>query len=313
LLISYLSYSRFREEGASAGYLAIAIFTAALAMLSKETGAMFPWLLIAYEALRETPPGTARGWKQFVWTLPFFAVVGIYAVVRTALFGRNLGPGPGGSRLTAFADAPLVLIAYLRNLLWSFRLSFFYPVEWGASWTYLKGIGVVLVAVIVTWLWIRYRDRPGVRLQLLWTMILFVPPLVAVSTFVKEDWVHDRHMYSVSVPFCLIVAALLTDPKLPRRASIVVSMVILLLLSLETAVQVPRFSDGEWLRAMLWHIVTMHSHCTIIRAMRSLFRSTALPRSSGREIRGSTEVLPRRWAGLAATRRRRQNMQRHWN
>jgi hypothetical protein len=244
LLISFLSYSRFREEGASAGYLAIAIFTAALAMLSKETGAMFPWLLIAYEALRETPPGTARGWKQFVWTLPFFAVVGIYAVVRTALFGRNLGPGPGGSRLTAFADAPLVLIAYLRNLLWSFRLSFFYPVEWGASWTYLKGIGVVLVAVIVTWLWIRYRDRPGVRLQLLWTMILFVPPLVAVSTFVKEDWVHDRHMYSVSVPFCLIVAALLTDPKLPRRASIVVSMVILLLLSLETAVQVPRFSDG---------------------------------------------------------------------
>ncbi len=108
----------------------------------------------------------------------------------------------------------------------------------------MKGSGVVLTVVIAAWLWIHYRDRPGVRLQLLWTMILFVPPLVAVSTFVKEDWVHDRHMYLVSVPFCLIIAALLTDPKFPRKASIVVSSLILLILSLETAVRVPRFSDG---------------------------------------------------------------------
>jgi tetratricopeptide (TPR) repeat protein len=244
LLLSFLYYARFREEGASLGYLAAAVFAAALAMLSKETGAMLPWVLVAYEALRDLPRGASQWWKRYVWTLPFFAVVGVYAMVRTLLFGHNLGPGPGGSRLAAFADTPLVLIVYLRNILWPFRLSFFYPAELASQWTILKAIGVVLTVVLATFLWKHYRDRPGVRLQVLWAAILFVPPIVAVSTFVKEDRVHDRHMYLVSVPICLIAAALLTDLKLPRKAVVIASCLILAILFAETAVQVPRFSDG---------------------------------------------------------------------
>jgi hypothetical protein len=245
LLIAFLFYSQFREEqDASPAYLVIAVFSAALAMLSKETGAMLPWILIAYEALREMPPGTARRWKQFVWTLPFFTVVGIYGIVRTMLFGREVGSVPGTVRIGALADVPLVLLTYLRNLVWSFRLSFFYPSEWSSKWTFWKGSMVVLVVVIAALLWKHYRNRPAVRLQLLWTLILFVPPLLAVSTFVKEDWVHDRHMYAVTVPFLLVIAALLTDPRLTRKFSVVVSSLVLLVLLLETAVQVPRFSDG---------------------------------------------------------------------
>jgi protein O-mannosyl-transferase len=244
LLISFLAYARFREEGASQIYFSAAVVAAALAMLSKETGAMFPWALVAYEALREMPPGTRRNWKQFLWTLPFFGIVAAYAAVRTLLFGHNLGPGPGGNRLAALADVPLVLIAYLRNLLWSFRLSFFYPAEWAGQWSVLKACAVVAVVAAAALLWQHFRDRPNVRLQLLWAAIFFVPPLMAVSAFVREDWVHDRHMYLVSVPFFLLVAALLTDPKLPKNASLVACSVILLGLSVETAVQVPRFSDG---------------------------------------------------------------------
>jgi tetratricopeptide (TPR) repeat protein len=244
LLISFLSYSHFRERKASAGYLAIAVLTAALAMLSKETAAMFPWVLIAYEALREMPSGARRRWGQFAWTLPLFGVVASYVALRTLLFGHNLGPGPGGSRLAALADAPLVLIAYLRNFLWSFRLSFFYPVEWASQWTLPKAFAFGLAVALVVFLWQRYRNRPGVRLQMLWTAILFAPPVMAVSAFVKEDWVHDRHMYLVSVPFCLVLAAVLTDSKFPHRASVAASSLILLALLLETAVQVPRFSDG---------------------------------------------------------------------
>jgi tetratricopeptide (TPR) repeat protein len=244
LLVAFLLYSRFREQGGSPGYLCVSIFAAALAMLSKETAVMFPWILIAYEAMREMPSGMTRRWRQFAWTLPYFAVVGTYGIVRTVLFGRNLGPGAGGSRTAALVDAPLVLITYLRNLVWSFRLSFFYPSEWAANWSFLKAFGILLVLAITVLLWKYYRDRPAVQLQLLWMAIFFVLPVLGVITFVKEDWIHDRHMYLVSVPFCLLIAALLTDPKLPRKASIAVSAVILLVLSLETAVQVPRFSDG---------------------------------------------------------------------
>lgn len=245
VLVSFLLYAHFRErQSASVVYLVGAVFAAALAMLSKETGAMLPWVLVAYEALRENPPGTARKWLKYAWTLPFFAVVAAYLAVRTLLFGSNLGPGPGGSRMGAFADAPLVLLVYLRNLLWSFRLSFFYPAEWASKWSFLKGAGVLLILGVTAFLWIQYRTRPGLRLQLVWTAIFFALPLGAVFTFVKEDWVHDRHMYLVSVPFFLIVAALLTSPGLPRKASIVASAALLLVLAAETTVQVPRFSDG---------------------------------------------------------------------
>jgi hypothetical protein len=146
-LLSYLAYFRFREEGASPLYFIASLLAAALAMMSKETAAMLPWLLVAYEALREIPPGTQQSWKRFCWTLPFFAVVGAYVTVRTLLFGLNAGPGPGGSRIAALLDMPLVLVIYLYNLAWPFRLSFFYPAEWGSQWTLLKGATVVLVMI----------------------------------------------------------------------------------------------------------------------------------------------------------------------
>ncbi|HEX4641918.1 MAG TPA: tetratricopeptide repeat protein [Candidatus Acidoferrales bacterium] len=244
LIVSFLCYSRFREENASPGYLAIAVLAAALAMLSKETAAMYPWLLVVYEALRETPAGTTRRWKQLAWTLPFFAVVGIYSLARLLLLGRTVGTAPGSVRVDAFLDSPLVFLAYLRNMLWSVRLSFFYPTEWASQWTLLKGfeIGLVLLAAIL--IWNHFSERPLVRMQLPWAAILFIPPIVATSTFLKEDWVHDRHMYLVSVPLCLLAAALLADQKIPRNVSIAAGSAILAVLLVETAVQVPRFTDG---------------------------------------------------------------------
>jgi hypothetical protein len=242
-LISFLAYFEFREQGAAPLYFIASVLAAALAMMSKETAVMFPWLLVAYEALRGTPPGTRPSWKRYAWTLPFFAVVGVYAAARTLLFGLNTGQGPGGSRVTALLDIPLVLIVYLHNLLWPFRLSFFYPAQWGSQWTLLKGAAVVLVVLAAIFLWNRYRDRPGVRLQLLWAAILFVPAVMGVYAFLPEDWIHDRHMYLVSVPVCLIAAAFLMDPKWPAKASVIVSSIVLAVLLIDTAIQVPRFTD----------------------------------------------------------------------
>jgi Flp pilus assembly protein TadD len=178
-----------------------------------------------------------------LWTTPYFAVVGAYITVRTLLFGLNTGPGPGGSRLAALVDMPLVLVAYLRNLFWPFDLSFFYPVEWGSKWTFLRGIVLLLVLAAGVFLWTRYCQRAGVRLQILWAAILFVPAVLGVYTFVREDWIHDRHMYLVSLPICLIVAVLLTDSRFTTKTSVIVSSLVLASLLAGTALQVPRFSD----------------------------------------------------------------------
>jgi protein O-mannosyl-transferase len=246
-LISFLAYFRFREEGASPLYFAGSLLAAALAMLSKETAVMFPWALVAYEAMREapveTPARTEKFWKRFVWTLPFFAVVGAYAGVRAFLFGTSAELAPGGKHLAALLDTPLVLVVYLRNLVWPLRLSFFYPAEWSSQWTFLKSAAVALVMVVAAFLWRRYRDPRGVRLQLLWAALFFVPALLGIYTFPLEEWVHDRHMYLVSVPLCLIAAAVLTDPKWPGKTSVLASSIVLAALLINLAVQVPRFSD----------------------------------------------------------------------
>src|SRR5260370_18389975 len=173
-------------------------------MLSKETAAIFPLVPLAYDIRRESSPGPQRWRKRLVWTLPFFGVVAAYAAVRTLLSGRNLGPGPGTDRLSALWDAPLVLLTYLRNLLWPVRLSFFYPVEWSAQWTFGKGLAAVLVLIAGVFLWKGYEQRPGMRLKLLGTAILFVVPVACVSALRKEDWVHDRHMDLVTMPVCLM-------------------------------------------------------------------------------------------------------------
>jgi hypothetical protein len=263
-LISLLCYSEFRAESASPIYFVASVFAAAMAMMSKETAVMFPFLLVAYEALREGPSGWKQRGKGFVWTLPFFVVVGAYAVVRTLRFGLNTGPGPGGSRLTAFLDTPLVLVVYLRNLFWPFRLSFFYPVESVSEWTFLKGVTLGLVVAVTIFLWSRYRDRYGVRLQLLWTAILFVPAVLGVYTFVPEDWVHDRHMYLVSVPVCLLLATLSTDSRWSARTSVIASSIVLAILLIDTAAAVPRFSDDATIYASALNVAPrnrlVHEH-----------------------------------------------------
>jgi hypothetical protein len=178
-----------------------------------------------------------------LWTLPFFVVVAGYATVRTLLFGGNLGPGPGADRISVVRDAPLVLLVYLRNLLWPTRLSFFYPVEWSSQWRLAKAVAAALVLVTTVFLWKRYKDRAGMRLQLVWTAILFFIPLASVSALRKQDWVHDRHMYLVSVPFCLLAAGILTDLKLPQKASVIGASLVAGPLLVVTAMQLPKFKD----------------------------------------------------------------------
>lgn len=240
VLVAFLAYSRFREQPGCGWCLVASLLAGGLAMLSKETGAILPFLLVAYEALRERQPGSESWGKRLVWTLPFFGLVASYAAVRSL---GNLGPGPGASRVSAVLDIPLVLLTYIRGLLWPAQLSFYYPVEWSSEWTIGKAVAVALVLAAWIFLWKRYRERSGVRLQLLWLAILFAIPLSCVFAFRKEDWVHDRHMYTVSIPFCLMAAVLLTDGKLPRKSSIVASSLLATTLLVITAVQVPRFKD----------------------------------------------------------------------
>lgn len=247
-LASLLAYHRFRQEDRHFGWLIVSLIASALAMFSKENGLMVPWLVVAYEVFQGSPENTFLSYRRFLWSVPYFGLVGAYLAVRTFLFGLNLGPGPdiqGISRLAAFLKAPLVLLLYFRNFLWPLHLSFYYPVEWTSRWTAVKSCAFVLVLLAVWILWRRQRNRPAVRLLLIWTAILFLTPVSGVSIFRNGDWVHDRHMYVVSIPFCLLAATLLTHSGITLRGSLFAGSFVSLTLLLLTVGSVPRFEDSN--------------------------------------------------------------------
>jgi tetratricopeptide (TPR) repeat protein len=98
----------------------------------------------------------------------------------------------------------------------------------------------VLAAVLV---WNSYKNHSNVRVLLAWTAILLIPSALAVTTFITDEWVHDRHTYVASIPFCLLIARLLADVCQPAKRLVLVSSAILLLLAVDTYYQVPRFED----------------------------------------------------------------------
>jgi protein O-mannosyl-transferase len=247
-LVSLLAYHRFRQEDGHFGWLIVSLIASALAMFSKENGLMLPWLVVAYEVFRGSPENMSLSYRRFFWSVPYFGLVGAYLAVRTFLFGLNLGPGPdiqGISRLAAFLKAPLVLLLYFRNFLWPLHLSFYYPVEWTSRWTAVKSCAFVLVLLAVWILWRRQRNLPAVRLLLIWMAILFLTPVAGVSIFRNGDWVHDRHMYLVSIPFCLLAATLLTHSGITLRDSLFAGSLVSLTLLLLTVGSVPRFEDSN--------------------------------------------------------------------
>ncbi len=249
VLASFLAYANYRERaGWPAGWLLVSIAAAVLALLSKESALMYPLLLAAYELLRGDARLDAR-WKRCAPVIPFAAAAACYLAARSVLFGPNFGPGPGMNRLAALAYAPLVLAVYAKNLIWPRKLSFYYPVEWAGHWSIAKALAVILILAAGAWIWRRFRQDPGMRLLLAWTAILFITPLAAVSTFVPEDWVHDRHMYLVSVPFCLLAAALAAGVPLPHRPKWIAGWVVMGALVAMTSQQLGRFRDASTLWA----------------------------------------------------------------
>lgn len=242
-LAALLLYFRYREGGHVA-FLAASVAGAAAAILCKESAIVFPLLLVAYEAaLAHAAQAEPRGWKNYLRILPFFAVAAGYVAVRTVLFGFNAGPGPGENRLVALRDAPLAILIYLRNLFLPTHLSFYYPPEWSTGWTAVRTIALIVALLVVVLIWKRHKAGTPSRLLLLWTAVLFIPPVLALTTFGSDEWVHDRHVYLASIPFCLLIASLLAELCQPARRLVFAAAPVLLMLAVATWYQLPKFRD----------------------------------------------------------------------
>ncbi len=172
-----------------------------LALLSKETGAAFFLIILAFDySLRGRY--ILRRWSHY---LPYIAAFSIYLTLRfyalSGLAGKKMIEiTPWESIINV---APL-LTSYLWKLLVPVNLSVIYPFEPASYITEARTLGSLLVLALFIALIIYFRKRRTLFFTLLWIVIPLLPilylPVVSVGGFA------DRYLYLPSAAFAILIS-----------------------------------------------------------------------------------------------------------
>ena len=211
-LAACLTYIRFRE-GAGWHWLALSITCYAGALLSKETAAVLPLVLVCFEILGATPQSTSdrRHPARLRANAAYAAILAAYVGARAfALHGlaHRYGNDSVAASLAAF---PSLIWSYVRIMVVPTGLSPLYDPVHVSGFTAAQFVVPMLVfaaAVTVAW---HFRRNAALRLPLFLTawFALTLAPALAVFIFAPQsDGFHTRYLYLPSVAFCGLVAYL---------------------------------------------------------------------------------------------------------
>ena len=215
LLGSCLCYLNYQRTGMRRNY-AIAIIYFCLALLSNEVAAGFPLFLVAFERLNGKPARLRR-------SLPFFAVLALYAVLRKAVLGEPLPLDLADA--DAWTRLPVFIAEYLGQLAvpWPQPLFLDMPENWRVSFGAWPGLALLAAMVIVA---LRASRRPAL-LGMAWLTAFLVPPLAAA--FNPDALFALRSLYAASIGLSLLIAAA-AGPFLAARPTVTASLAGLFLL-----------------------------------------------------------------------------------
>lgn len=203
---------RERPEN-SVWWRAASLAAYACALLAKETAAVLPLLILAYEYLKPSS-ASQRVWFAGRWRkvlhemMPYLGITLLYFVVRLAVFHR-LGYVMGVlSTKTMLLTWPSLVLFYLRLLVFPLGLSAFYDIAYvmspNLSTFVLPAIGLGSIGAIL-WIWWRRSNSQVVALSSLWLIVPLLPVL-NLKIFMKGECAHDRYLYLPSVGFCILMA-----------------------------------------------------------------------------------------------------------
>lgn len=189
-----------------------------LAMFAKETAIVLPVLLLAWELLLPAAPSASarnRVRVAIASILPHLYIVSVYFLARYhALKGFSplLRNWPLRSMIATW---PLTLAFYLRQLLFPFQFSLFYPIQpvahFSISRLLLPSLLVLAAAGALFWICRRGPQLSACALLL----VLPILPVLYLRAFAFDDFLHDRYAYLPSVGLCILAAMGLE--KLPLR------------------------------------------------------------------------------------------------
>jgi hypothetical protein len=240
LLLSFLAFLRY-YSGRGKSWLVVSLSLSALALLTKETAGMFPFLIFAYAALfgararGQSPelgkavshpskpkpglPGTParQGARE---SAAYFAMGAAYLAVRWLVLPAA---APGAASIpirwtTMILTWPSVLWFDFRHLVLPIPSSEFYSLAYVTVFSFKHFVWpllLVLACVLAAALLIRRSRHSRVGwFAFLWVMLLLAPSLY-LRAIAFGDFLHDRFLYLPSVGLVFLVSLALAE--LPSR------------------------------------------------------------------------------------------------
>jgi hypothetical protein len=215
LIGSLTAYLNFRAEKKSKLWIGASLLLFALALLSKETAAVFPFLIFAFAVMFSRPrAGENSGlvfpsWKNGLVAAPYFALLVIYLAI------RSMPPHSPAQSLvplswrTMLLTAPSILWFDLKHLLFPISSSEFYAMAYvttpGFRTFFLPIIFLVVSLVIAAYSISKLPDR-RLGIFALALAIFTILPSLYLRAIAPGNFVHDRFLYLPSVGIVILVA-----------------------------------------------------------------------------------------------------------
>ena len=208
---SLLCYMRALGEARRGWYLAsIALFAGAV--LAKENAIVLPALVVAWEFFLGPPSGASatarallqRGLESLRPAIPHGIVAALYLGLRIVVLGALSHAAVALPPATQLGTIPLIILSYLKLLIWPVGLSAFYDVPYVTSFASRAFVlpfaaDVLVLALLGVWAWKSRRAA----FALVWLLVPLLP-LLNLTVFPQGEVVHDRYLYLPSMGFALL-------------------------------------------------------------------------------------------------------------
>jgi protein O-mannosyl-transferase len=219
LLASFLAFLNYRDGKRL--WMSASVLLFGLALLSKETAGVFPFLILGFAAMFAHPRTTENSQRVWAALKDGLASAPYFIILVTYLLARRMVPSGGGEPLAAIGwktmllTAPSVLWFDLKHLLLPISSSEFYSMDYvmiphfANFW--LPTLLVTAVLLAAGYCISKLRD-PRLGIFSLGFAVLTILPALYLRGIAAGNFVHDRFLYLPSVGIVILIALALERP-----------------------------------------------------------------------------------------------------
>jgi tetratricopeptide (TPR) repeat protein len=234
---SFLCYLRMRDGDSHRQlWLAESLALFAGALLSKETAAVLPVLIAAYElTLAKDRNSSAKSAAYRIQNLlPYGIVLALYLLARAVVLGEFTHRMTSVPLANSLLTLPWLLCFYAWQLVWPSNLSPLYDVTYASGGSQSRVVlpMLLLIGVSVAVWRLKLRHSPKLPVFLwAWFVITLAPALLVFCVALPAEGFHDRYLYLPSLALALGAAAIFVDfwesTQPARRSAALAAAVVL--------------------------------------------------------------------------------------